>query len=93
MRAIPVMTREEEAQRLTVEPPQQARNHRSPTVDEALAHLAIQKLFASIPAGYSPHQMGTIRVARHVTKDQGLVMSASAPLRIMLIATTREEQP
>lgn len=58
---------------------------RSPSHEEKLAHIAIQRLFQAIPKGFDPHCMGPIRIAKRVTKE-GLACMATAPMRIFIHA-------
>ncbi len=51
-----------------------------------MAHIAIQRLFQSIPKGFDPHTMGNITIRKTITSE-GMVMTAQAPLKLFICAS------
>jgi hypothetical protein len=63
----------------------------APSYEEKMAHIAIQRLFQSIPKGFDPHSMGTITIKKYPGKT-GLTMMATAPLRLFISAHVQSEE-
>jgi hypothetical protein len=58
--------------------------NRLQSYEERIAHLALSRLFTSIPKGNHPNQLGNIRLIKTVTKERGLGYFATAPLRVFV---------